>query len=235
MSGKKVLIYGGKGGLGTVLVSHFKSKGWWVCSIDMGENSNADANVLVNPSDGWLEQESYVKDGVAQHLGQDKIDAVLNMAGGWAGGAADSADFIKNADMMWKQSVWSSAIAAALAANHLKAGGCVVLPGAKPALAGTPGMIGYGMAKAAVHQLVKSLSCPKSGLPEGAFCAGLLPITLDTPMNRKFMPKADTSNWTSLEFVSELLFKWSEGIERPNNGSLVQLVTKKGETTLVCD
>jgi hypothetical protein len=35
MSGKKVLIYGGKGGLGTVLVSHFKSKGWWVCSIDM--------------------------------------------------------------------------------------------------------------------------------------------------------------------------------------------------------
>ena len=113
---------------------------------------------------------------------------------------------------MWKQSVWSSAIAAALAANHLKAGGCVVLPGlysplsdfkvnlrlhiplislyllqfldkflklnyflsgAKPALAGTPGMIGYGMAKAAVHQLVKSLSCPKSGLPEGAFCAGV--------------------------------------------------------------
>jgi hypothetical protein len=48
------------------------------------------------------------------------------------------------------------------------------LSGAKPALAGTPGMIGYGMAKAAVHQLVKSLSCPKSGLPEGAFCAGVL-------------------------------------------------------------
>lgn len=49
----------------------------------------------------------------------------------------------------------------------------VLVSGAKPALAGTPGMIGYGMAKAAVHQLVKSLSCPKSGLPEGAFCAGV--------------------------------------------------------------
>ena len=44
--------------------------------------------------------------------------------------------------------------------------------GAKPALAGTPGMIGYGMAKAAVHQLVKSLAAKKSGLPEGTFCAG---------------------------------------------------------------
>jgi dihydropteridine reductase len=46
--------------------------------------------------------------------------------------------------------------------------------GAKPALAGTPGMIGYGMAKAAVHQLVKSLAAKKSGLPEGTFCAGSL-------------------------------------------------------------
>ena len=35
MSAKKVLIYGGRGGLGTVLVSHFKAKGWWVCSIDL--------------------------------------------------------------------------------------------------------------------------------------------------------------------------------------------------------
>lgn len=51
------------------------------------------------------------------------------------------------------------------------------------------------MAKAAVHQLVKSLSCPKSGLPEGALCAALLPVTLDTPMNRKFMPDGDTSTW----------------------------------------
>ena len=38
-------------------------------------------------------------------------------------------------------------------------------------------MIGYGMAKAAVHQLVKSLAEPKSGLPEGAFCAGISTIT----------------------------------------------------------
>ena len=52
-------------------------------------------------------------------------------------------------------------------------------------------MIGYGMAKAAIHQLVKSLSDPaQSGLPEGTFTAAILPITLDTPMNRKWMPNA---------------------------------------------
>ena len=54
---------------------------------------------------------------------------------------------------MWKQSVWSSAISASLASAHLTEGGLLVLPGARPAAGGTPGMIGYGMAKAAVHQV----------------------------------------------------------------------------------
>lgn len=43
-------------------------------------------------------------------------------------------DFVKNADMMWRQSVWSSTIAAAIAAHHLKEGGLISLPGAKPAV-----------------------------------------------------------------------------------------------------
>lgn len=54
-------------------------------------------------------------------------------------------------------------------------------------------------------------------------------------MNRKFMPDADHSKWTPLQFISDLLFKWSEGVERPTNGSLVQLVTTGGETQLVCN
>jgi len=36
-------------------------------------------------------------------------------------------------------------------------------------------MIGYGMAKAAVHQLVKSLAADKSGLPTGAAALAILP------------------------------------------------------------
>lgn len=50
-------------------------------------------------------------------------------------------DFIKNADMMWKQSVWTSSIAAALAAKYLKEGGVITLPGAAPCVGGTAGKI----------------------------------------------------------------------------------------------
>lgn len=64
-------------------------------------------------------------------------------------------------------------------------------------------MIGYGIAKAAVHQLTKSLAAKDSGLPPNSLVACILPITLDTPMNRKWMPKADTSTWTPLDFISK--------------------------------
>ena len=37
----------------------------------------------------------------------------------------------------------------------------------------------------------------------------LFTVTLDTPMNRKWMPKADTSTWTPLEWVADLMLKWS--------------------------
>ena len=49
------------------------------------------------------------------------------------------------------------------------------------------------------------------------------------------MPDADHSKWTPLQFIGDLLCKWSEGIQRPTNGSLVQLVTLEGKTQLVCN
>lgn len=95
-------------------------------------------------------------------------------------------------------------------------------------------MIGYGLAKASVHHLTKSLAENDSGLPRESTVLSILPITLDTPMNRKWMPKADHSTWTPLTFVADLFLKWSTSKqERPTNGSLVQLVTKNSETELL--
>jgi len=77
-----------------------------------------------------------VLEAVANALDGQSLDAVLCVAGGWAGGNAAHADFIKNADLMWKQSVWSSALASAVASKHLKEGGLLTLTGAQPALQG---------------------------------------------------------------------------------------------------
>lgn len=193
----------------------------------------ADTNILVDRDADFVGQETQVIDSVKAALNDNKLDAVICVAGGWAGGNA-SKDLAKNTDLMIKQSVWSSVISASVASQFLKEGGVLTLTGAKPALTGTPGMIGYGMAKAAVHQLTKSLAASGSGLPENSLVVSILPITLDTPMNRKWMPKADFSTWTPLEFVAELFHKWIQNpAERPVNGSLLQLVTKESKTELV--
>lgn len=97
-------------------------------------------------------------------------------------------------------------------------------------------MIGYGLAKAAVHHLVASLSAEKSGLPKNSSVVAILPVTLDTPMNRKFMANADFSTWTPLDYVAQLFYKWSTNVvARPKSGSLVQLLTENSQTTLKFD
>jgi len=228
MASRKVLIYGGKGALGAALVNFFKNKAFWIASVDFAQNDEADHNVVLQQNLGLEAQANLVKAGIPEGT---VFDGIICVAGGWAGGNAGSADFLKNADLMLQQSVWSSYIASSLAASILKPEGVLVLTGAQPALKPTPGMIAYGVAKAAVHHLVKSIGDTKGGLPAGGKAYGILPVTLDTPMNRKWM-KYDES-WTPLVDVAELVNGWLEQKELPPNGSLVQVITKGGVTSTV--
>uniref|UniRef100_A0A914RDZ8 Uncharacterized protein n=1 Tax=Parascaris equorum TaxID=6256 RepID=A0A914RDZ8_PAREQ len=71
----------------------------------------------------------------------------------------------------------------------------------------------------------------------GRSCSlAILPTTLDTPMNRKWMPKADFSSWTPLTYISELLHEWTvNASSRPASGSLVKLITRDGHSsTSIC-
>ncbi|XP_078250190.1 dihydropteridine reductase isoform X2 [Pogona vitticeps] len=173
----RVLVYGGRGALGSKCVQCFRAKNWWVASIDLAENEEANASIIVKMSDSFIEQADQVTEDVEKLLGEKKVDAILCVAGGWAGGNAKAKSLYKNSDLMWKQSVWTSTISSHLATRYLKEGGLLTLTGAKAALGGTPGMISYGMAKAAIHQLCQSLSGSSSGLPRGSAAVALLPKT----------------------------------------------------------
>lgn len=78
-------------------------------------------------------------------------------------------------------------------------------------------MLGYGMVKAAVHQMTASLATEGAKLPANTTTAAILPqvlsytfqdnifcrVMLDTPANRSTMPDADKSTWTPLEEVAK--------------------------------
>jgi len=229
----QVVVYGGCGALGRSIVTTFKNKGATVTSIDLSPNDSADNNVIITNLNDWCGQQQEVHSKLAEVLADTKLDGIFCVAGGWAGGNTASKDYIKNCDLMWKQSVWSSTIAGSLSASFLKDGGVLTLTGAEPALKGTSGMIGYGLAKAAVQQLCQSFSDEKSGLPSNSCVACILPITLDTPMNRKFMSGADFSTWTPLQFVSDMFYSWTTDVNsRPVSGSLLKLQTSGGNTTV---
>lgn len=201
----------------------------------MVANEAADSNIVLTASDSWEDQRRKVSDEVGQVLGSEKLNGVICVAGGWAGGSISSADLVRNCDLMWKQSVWTSVIAGNVASTYLEPNGLVVLTGAVPALQGTPGMVAYGMAKAAVHQLVRSLAEEGSGLGKDSAVVAILPITLDTPANRKHIKGADTSTWTPLDTVAKLFYGWMTSGERPKSGSLCQLITENNNTTVVTD
>lgn len=103
------LVYGGKGALGSACVKLFRQNNWvcllsyvnifkfpichkqWVGSIDLVQNEEADANVLITNSDSLLSQEIEVVENVGKLLPEDKkLDIIVCVAGGWAGGSAAS-------------------------------------------------------------------------------------------------------------------------------------------------
>lgn len=71
-------------------------------------------------------------------LKDEKLDAVICVAGGWAGGNAQK-ELVATAEQMWRQSVCSSLVATSVASKYLKQGGILTLTGARAALEGTPG------------------------------------------------------------------------------------------------
>eukprot|EP00047_Mylnosiga_fluctuans_P019770 m.85887 g.85887 ORF g.85887 m.85887 type:complete len:234 (-) comp8257_c0_seq4:1766-2467(-) len=226
----RVLVYGGSGALGAACVKHFRAKNWAVTAIDARANDEASQNIVVAPSATWTSQYSEI---VAQlSKTSPSFDAIVCVAGGWAGGNAAS-DLVAAAELMSAQSIATSTISAQLAGKFLASKGLLVLTGSAAALSPTPGMMGYGLAKAAVHHLVRSLGAPEAGLPQDAAAVGILPITLDTPSNRQYMG-GDTSSWTPLDYVAGLLHEWAASPgSRPASGSLVVLKTAQGQTTLV--
>ena len=55
MSAGRVLVYGGRGALGSTVVSTFKNASYWVLNIDMKDNEEADHNIIVT-GDSWTSQ-----------------------------------------------------------------------------------------------------------------------------------------------------------------------------------
>lgn len=135
------------------------------------------------------------------------IKAAVNIAGGfvWAPIADSPAKVLQQQISMNLISCASSCRAAV--ANFRKAGqgGHLVNISARPALNPRQGanMTAYTASKAAVAAFTVALAEELKG--ENISVIALAPSTIDTPTNRKDMPKADYSLWVKPTAIAELI------------------------------
>ncbi|TMW60674.1 hypothetical protein Poli38472_000716 [Pythium oligandrum] len=226
---KRLVVIGGAGALGRGVISRFTRSSWKALSVDFTKNDESTSSfVFDKTSASTLTQASHILEHANKTFG--KVDAVVCTAGGWAGGSVQDADTLVNLAEMHSKNTESALLAAHVASQLLNPGGLLVLTGAAAALKVTPGMISYGISKAATHHLIASTV---ESLPKDATVLGVLPLTIDTPMNRKFMGDADFSTWTSTEEIGDKILEWSEAssAERPQSGHLVTVVTENNKST----
>lgn len=232
MSIRRALIYGANGALGKDVLGVFARKGWKVHAVDVSPIAAPAAlysgSTLLSPSMSIQDQ----LDAVRGDVKDQSFHAVINIAGGWAGGNAADPSTAAATELMLRQSIWSSMVSVNIAATLGQKDVLLVLPGSAGARNPTSFMLGYGLAKAGVHHLVKSVASDPSVLPAGACVLGMLPSVLDTPGNRKAMPDVDRSTWVPTEFVAGELAAWAEGVSRPTTGTLVVFEWENGKPKL---
>jgi NAD(P)-dependent dehydrogenase (short-subunit alcohol dehydrogenase family) len=157
-------------------------------------------------------------DEAATRLGV--LDAVALVAGGWAGGASFEDAPADEWGRMMRTNLDTVAHVCRAALPHLRAhGGTVVAVGSRAAETGGGGMAAYSVSKIAVHALVRVLAIENVG--NGVRFNAVLPGTIDTPANRRAMPDADRSKWTSPDAIAAVMAFLLSPESAPTTGALV--------------
>jgi 3-oxoacyl-[acyl-carrier protein] reductase len=210
MHGKVIVITGCSGALGKVVADAAIARGSTVAGIDRAAvNGGATADRIEFDGVDLTDPEQALRavDAAAAHFG--RLDALVNIAGAFA------FETIADGDSKTWQHLYAINVTTALntsraAIPHLVASGAgrIVNIGATGALQAGAGMGAYAASKAAVHRLTEALASELKGKVTGN---AVLPSTIDTPANRRDMPKADFATWvTAQELANVILFLASD-------------------------
>ena len=207
--GRTVVITGGTGGLGTAVVAALLDAGA-TCHIPYLVEAEAhafahrdDARVKLYPQINLTDE-----DAVGRFYQQvPDLWASIHLAGGFAAGNIGTAGKSVLASQLDMNIVTCylccrSAVQA-MAANSM--GGRIVNVAARPALEwrGGAGMVAYTASKAAVAALTVALA--EEVARDAILVNAVAPSILDTPANRKAMPKADHAVWPKVEDVAQTI------------------------------
>jgi NAD(P)-dependent dehydrogenase (short-subunit alcohol dehydrogenase family) len=198
-----VLVPGASGVLGSAVVSLLVSRGARVAAVARKKPELAGAHGIAAD----LTKPEGAKFAVAETLAAfGRIDAVVHVLGGFAGGEpvqeTSDSTIEKMLDMNYRSAfyVFREAMPKVLEAKDR---GRIVAVGSKAAVDPPATLAAYSASKAALLALVRALAAETKGT--GVTVNAVLPSIIDTPENRASDPAADVSKWVKPESLAAVI------------------------------
>lgn len=211
---KSAVVTGGAGALGGAVVAALLEAGARVSvpvrkpgELDpLRQRLRLDSDAALSGAVVDLTDETAVNDytaSVAEERGG--LDILVHTAGSFAGGKPVH----ETPWSLWQEQLDSNLKTAVLASRaavpHMirRGGGAIVHVSSRPATQDGKNIAAYAAAKRALLQLTDAMAAEL--LEENITVNAVLPSTIDTPANRKAMPKADFSRWVRPEAIARVI------------------------------
>ena len=206
MNQKTALVTGADGGLGIHVTKALLDAGFLVAGLAPNIKQSAFDSPRFTALPARLDSLEAAKrsaDAVITKFG--KIDVLAHLVGGFAGGPSVAETDDTTFRRMFEMNVDSAFhILRAVLPHMQKAGnGRIIAIGSRAAESPGAGVGAYSASKAALVSLIRTIAVENKD--SGITANVILPGTIDTPANRKAMPKADITNWVQPAAIASLI------------------------------
>jgi len=221
--GRHVVVTGGTGALGSAVVGALIEAGA-VCHVPVHDLKGAERFPYREHAQVKLASVGDLADGdaVTRLYGDiSHVWASIHIAGGFAAApvaATSKADLMRQIETNF---VTCFLCCRAAVTAMAEAGGRIVNVAARPALEwrSGAGMAAYTASKAAVAALTVALA--EEVAKQDILVNAVAPSIMDTPANRKAMPKADHAAWPKVEEVAATILFLASPENRVTRGAIV--------------
>ena len=216
-----MLVTGGAGGLGGAVLEVLRDQGWRVVAPVRAGTDRLPKGVFSVTAE--LTDPGAVADAVAVATAEPgaPLRAVVNLAGGYAGGGPVDETPIEDFEAILRSNLRPTYLVTAAALPHLVAagGGSVVCVSSRAAVAPFAGAAGYATAKAAVLAFANAVAVEYK--KSGVRCNTVLPSVIDTPGNRAAQPGADFSRWVTPAEIAQVIGFLAGNGSAPTSGAAI--------------
>jgi len=222
---RDVVVTGGTGALGTAVVGALVEAGA-ICHVPVVHAAEAERFPLRDHAQVKLMQVGTLADEAEVELLYDSIPqlwASIHLAGGFAMAPVaetTKSDLLEQMDMNFI-TAFLCCRGAVNAMQRAGGGGRIVNVAARPAIEWRTGagMAAYTASKAAVAALTAALA--EEVAKVGILVNAVAPSIMDTPSNRKAMPKADHAAWPKVEEVAATILFLASPENKITRGAVV--------------